>query len=243
MNILVTGATGGIGKELIKHLSKNNKVIAIARNIKNLKELKKEINDKQLITLTLDVSSPRKVKKAINSLNNLDVLINCAALLKPVGLLLDNDLEQWKKTLEVNLLGTVYFCYYCLPLLLKSHKGKIINFAGGGSAYPRPYHTAYGTSKAAVVRFTETIACEYPKLDINVISPGAYKTKMWQEEIFDPEPKEWGDIERLKAFIDYLISKKSDGITGRFIHYKDDWENFNPKKLSKDIYTLRRIEK
>lgn len=236
MVILITGATGGIGEKLVESLTAKHKIIVVSR----CQKLHKASN---LTTYPVDVSNVGEVKNLFKNIESLDALVNCAAILKPVGKFLENDLDQWKVNVETNLLGTVYTCFYAMPRLLKSRRGKIINFAGGGSAYARPGHTAYGSAKTAVVRFTETVASEYPDLDINVIAPGAYKTNMWQDETFDKEPKEWGDIKRLQKFIDWLVSEKSDGITGKFIHYKDNWENFDPKKLSKDIYTLRRVEK
>lgn len=242
MKILITGATGGIGEELTKYLSSKHKIIALSKNSQHLKSLQNKIGNK-IITTNADVSNKSQIKKVFAGINSLDVLINCAGVIKPVGLFLDNDLNIWRNNIEVNLFGTVYTCYYALPLLLKSRRGKIINFAGGGSAYPRPFHTAYGTSKTAVIRFSETLAIEYPSLDINSIAPGAYKTKMWQDETHDKEPEEWGDLNRLNNFIDFLVSEKSDGITGKFIHYKDDWGKFKPDTMPKDIYTLRRIEK
>lgn len=242
MEILITGATGGIGKQLVRHLSSNHQVIALARNPENLNQLNQKTNN-LLTTIPADVSDAEAIRQALSTLTELDVLINCAAVLKPIGPFLENNLDEWKKAIEINLLGTVYTCFYALPLLQKSRRGKIINFSGGGSAYPRQYHTAYATSKAAVVRFSECLAMEYPVIDINAIAPGAYKTNMWRDETYDKEPEQWGDIERLKALIDFLISDKSDNITGKFIHYKDNWEDFNPHTLSKDIYTLRRIEK
>lgn len=243
MKILITGATGGIGEELVKYLSLKHQIIALSRSQQNLDQLKTHIKNSNFTVLAANVGDKKQIKKVFSTIKSIDVLINCAAVLKPVGLFLDNDLNQWKENIETNLLGSVYMCYYALPYLLQSRRGKIINFAGGGSAYPRQYHTAYGTSKTAVVRFSETLATEYPDIDINSIAPGAYKTKMWQEETYDQEPKDWGDMERLKKFIDFLISKKSDKLTGKFIHYKDKWENFKLQKLSKNIYTLKRIEK
>lgn len=243
MRILITGATGGIGETLVSHLVKKHTVTAFSRNKTALHNLKKKNNSTNLTTHSVDVSDKAQVQKTLSRFKSLDIVINCAGILDPVGIFLENDLAKWKKTIEVNLLGTVYTCYYGLPLLIKSRKGKIINFAGGGSAYPRPYHSAYSTSKTAVVRFTEDLAMEYPNLDINAIAPGAYKTNMWKSETYDAEPEQWGDMNRLKSFIDFLVSEKSDGITGKFIHYKDAWEEFTPQKLSKDVYTLRRVEK
>lgn len=244
MKILITGATGGIGSQLAKNLIQKHRVVAVGRNKKNLNDLKTKIKSKNLIIKQIDVSNPNQVRRLFSSIKSLNVLINCAGILKPVGKLLDNNLDDWKKTIEINLLGTVYCCYYALPLLLKAKKrGKIINFSGGGGAYGRSYHSAYACSKTAVIRFTETLASEYPQIDINAIAPGPHKTGMWKDEAHDKEPKQWGDMKRLKGFINYLLSQKSDGITGRFIHYKDDWGNFDPNKLSKEIYTLRRIEK
>lgn len=242
MVILITGASGGIGQELTRKFATNYSVIAVARNLERLKKLKNSI--KQDIEIKkIDISKQKQVKTLFTSIPKLDVIINTAAILKPVGKFTENDLTEWKKNIEVTLLGTVNVCYYALPLLLKSKRGKIINFAGGGSAYPRPYHTAYATSKAAVVRFTETLAQEFPKLDINVISPGAYETKMWEDETFDQKPKSWGDINHLLLFIEFLLSKKSDEITGKFIHYKDSWKDFNKKISKENLYTLRRVEK
>lgn len=243
MHILITGATGGIGEKLTSHLVKNNTVTALSRNKIALQNLKEKINSTNLFTYSVDVSKSNQVQKTLSNFKRLDVIINCAGILDPVGIFLENDLAKWKKTIEVNLLGTVYTCYYGLPLLLKSRRGKIVNFSGGGGAYPRLHHSAYSTSKTAVVRFSEDLAMEYPGLDINAIAPGAHRTDMWKSETYDAEPEQWGDMNRLKEFIDFLVSGKSDGITGKFIHYKDAWEGFEPEKLSKDIYTLRRVEK
>lgn len=243
MHILITGATGGIGETLVSHLVKKHTVTAFSRNKTALQNLRKKNNSTNIITYSVDVSDKEQVQKTLSRFKSLDIVINCAGILDPVGIFLENDLEKWKKTIEVNLMGTVYTCYYSLPLLLKSRRGKVINFSGGGSAYPRPYHSAYSTSKTAVVRFSEDLAMEYPAIDVNAIAPGAHKTNMWKSETYDREPEKWGDMERLKEFIDFLVSEKSDGITGKFIHYKDEWEKFDSKILSKNIYTLRRVEK
>ena len=242
MKILITGASGGIGKNITEYLVKKNEVVAFIRNKNKSSSFKLDINNINLKVISVDVSSVEEVKNSISKLEGIDALVNCAGVPGPVGKLLDNDLNEWKNTIDVNLVGNVYCCYFALPLLLKSRRGKIINFAGGGSAYPRPFHTAYGVSKTAMVRFTETLALEYPKVDVNVIAPGVYKTNMWIKQKNAKEPEVWGDIQRLKKLINFLISAKSDNITGKFIHYKDNWENLNTNKMSNDFYTLRRLE-
>jgi len=239
---MVVGGSGGIGSQLVTSLSSNNEVFAVGRDEEKLNNLKNKLNCKNVRVLTMDVSRVDQIKKLFKVTERLDVLINCAAVLSPIGLFLDNKLSDWKKNIEINLLGTVNCCYYALPLLLESERGKIINFGGGGAAYGRAGHTAYASSKTAVVRFTETLATEYPTVDINVIAPGAYKTKMWNDETFEKGPESWGDMETLKEFIGFLVSDKSDGLTGRFLHYKDDWKNMNGKKLKDFMFTLRRID-
>ena len=219
MKILITGATGGIGENLTKFLAQKHQIIAVGRNLQKLKKLQQQL-PKNITIQSVDVSDKNSVKKLFAEIDSLDSLINCAGVMRPVGKLLDNNLDEWKKTLEINLLGTVYTCYFALPKLMQSKFKKIINFAGGGSAYPRSYHTAYGVSKTAVVRFTETLAMEYPLINANVIAPGAYKTNMWKDETHDEEPDKWGDMGHLEKFIEYLLSSKSNGITGKFIHYK-----------------------
>lgn len=243
MNILILGATGGIGSELTKYLSKNNRVTAVARNVERLEKLKTGIGSDNLNIISLDISNRESVKCKLSEIDSIDVLINCAGILGPVCLFGDSELEKWEESIEINLMGVVYTTYFSLPKLLESRHGKIINFSGGGSAYPREYHSAYGTAKTAVVRFSETVATEYPMLDVNAIAPGAYKTNIWRNETHDKEPEKWGDMDRLKKFVEFLCSEKSDGITGKFIHYKDDWENFDKNTLDKNMFTLRRVEK
>lgn len=243
MKILITGATGGIGSELVKDLVKDNEIIAVARDSEKLRELKDSINLDNLSVASVNVADIVSVKNVFSKVFSLDVLINCAGILGPVCLFGQSDLNNWKDVLEVNLMGVVHTTYFALPLLSKSRKGKIVNFSGGGSAYPREYHSAYGTAKTAVVRFSETVATEYPMLDVNAIAPGAYKTNIWRNETHDKEPEKWGDMDRLKKFVEFLCSEKSDGITGKFIHYKDDWENFDKNTLDKNVFTLRRVEK
>jgi len=137
-----------------------------------------------------------------------DTIINCAGIYGPIGKFHTNNLKEWHKTIEVNLLGTVNVCYVVLK---KMKKGKIINMAGGGAFYPRPRYSAYATSKAGVVRFTETLAEEYPNIQINCLSPGFIRTKMTKKV----EPKR--KSESMDNVIDAIRFLMNSNITGATI--------------------------
>ena len=238
MKIVITGGSRGIGKVLTEHLSKKHEVIIISKNIKSLDKTKKELGIKGYCT---DVSKIDGIKEIFNDIENFDALINCAGILGPVGFLVDNDQDQWIKTINVNLIGTVNACKAAVQFL--SDNGKIINISGGGSAYPRIYHTAYACSKIAVVRFTEILAKEFEEekinIKINVIAPGAHKTDMWNDETFDEHPTNWADKENLFSMVDFLLDNNK--INGRFIHIKDDKEKLLLNQ-NNDMFTLRRID-
>jgi 3-oxoacyl-[acyl-carrier protein] reductase len=143
-----------------------------------------------------------------------------------------------------------------------NHYGKIINLSGGGATAPLPYISAYAASKAAVVRFTETIAeeCKDYGIDVNAVAPGALNTRLLDEILVAGEEmvgkqfyekalqqKEGGGTPLQKGadLCVYLASAESDGITGKLISAVwDPWPAFNQRKaeiMSSDLYTLRRI--
>ncbi|OGJ49578.1 hypothetical protein A2335_04245 [Candidatus Peregrinibacteria bacterium RIFOXYB2_FULL_32_7] len=245
--VLIIGGAGGIGSFIVKFLLKKNyKVIIWGRSQEKFNILRNQFKLKEvdrIIFDTIDVSDKMRVQEGMQRIKSLDLLINMAGVVWPIGKTAEVNLEQFKTAFEINFFGTLYVCYFAIPLLLKSSQGKIINFAGGGSAYSRENHAAYGCSKTAIVRLTENLSLEYPQLDINIIAPGAHKTPMWQDETFDAKPEQWSNIDELIEFIDFLVSEESNGITGKFLHFKDNRKNMLEKiKQNSDLYTLRRID-
>ena len=243
--ILITGGTGGIGLKIVTALLKEgHEVIIWARDLNKFKKLKKETykDSKKLYFQKVDVGSLKSVKLAAKKIKKIDVLINMAAVLWPVDEFLKCNLVEMRKALDISMWGTIYTCYFIIP---KLRNGKVINFSGGGGANARRNHMAYSLAKTALIRFTENLAEENPDIDINIIAPGAHKTSLWNDEKYDNEPEKWGDIDALVKFINFLLSKKSNNITGRFINYKDNWneEAFISKlKKDSDLLTLRRID-
>ena len=163
---------------------------------------------------------------------------------------------------SINLLGTVLCCGAILPILRARNYGKIVNLSGGGATAPMPRLSAYAASKAAVVRFTETLAveCADSRIDVNSVAPGALNTRML-EDIIAAGPDRVGDgyyhramqqkedggasLERAAELCVFLLSAESDGISGRLISAVwDPWELLprHRRELSEsDVYTLRRI--
>lgn len=245
--ILITGGTGGIGSNLVRaFIEDENKIIIWDRNEKSFNELKEKVNNKDnLFFKKIDVTDIDQVKSAAKEIEELDVLINAAAVLWPVKPFLATDLEEVRKSVDISFWGTVYTCYFLSSILKESQHGKIINFSGGGGANGRVDHMAYSIAKTAVVRFTENLSIENPGLNVNAIAPGAHRTPIWNDEKSEEEPEKWGNMDELVNFFRFLISDESDGISGKFINYKDDWGNPDFRKRLKeepDFLTLRRID-
>ena len=245
MRIVITGGTGGIGDILVEHLIKANQIVVISRTKDSLDRSIKKYGSK-LTGYVCDVSDYEQVKDTFLKIKDFDALINCAGILGPIGNIEKNEIKEWENTIKVNLFGTVNCTKLAVPILKSKSNSKIINISGGGSAFPRVYHTAYAVSKTAVVRFTENLAKDLAydniKIDANVVAPGAYKTKMWEDETFDDEPKEWGDPRLLTELIDFLLSNKSNGITGKFLHPRDNYNKLDREISNSENFTLRRID-
>jgi len=159
-------------------------------------------------------------------------------------------------------MGTVLCCRAFLPLLRRAKRGKILLLSGGGATKPLPFLSAYAASKAAVVRFGETLAEELRDagIDVNSIAPGALNTRLLQE-VIEAGPDKVGapfyeaslrqkksggtPLEKGADLCVYLASNAADGITGKLISAVwDPWPQFEEHRgelQGSDIYTLRRI--
>ena len=120
------------------------------------------------------------------------------------------------ETIRVNLLGTVTMCRAVLPGMRERGYGKIINLSGGGATGPRPNFSAYAASKAAVVRFTETLAGEVDGIDVNAIAPGALPTRMLDEVL--ASGLERGRARRVRARDG---ARRVPGLGGQRRHQRD----------------------
>lgn len=248
--ILLNGASTGIGKKIANFLiSKGCNLIITSANKGRISVTFSELRDKKgkgmLKNFVCDITKNSCTDSLIRFLKKdkivLDALINCAGVLGPLGLFGETEFDKWKKTIDINLTGNAFIIHKMIPFLLKSKSPKIINFGGGGAAYSRPFHTAYASSKTGMVRLTEILAEEYKKkIDVNIVAPGAHKTRMWKNETYDKEPEKWANDNRLFGLIAFLISDLSKGVTGRFIHIENDWENLTFEISNTERFVLRR---
>ncbi len=250
--VFITGASRGIGKAIAEAFAARGAKLVLVSKTENVQKTANELNNKRNAEYAVpykgDVSDYVFIKKAVKTTvetwGAIDILVNAAAILGPTGILIDNDPLEWKRTIEVNLLGVYYTMHEILPAMKKNQRGKIINFAGGGAAYAYPNFSAYGTSKAAVVRLTETIAEEFTpyNIQVNVIAPGAVETDMLKEvRRSGGEVRTTVEMDKPVSLVLFLASPHSNHITGRFIHSKDDYWNF-PKDMGEELYKLRRVQ-
>ena len=269
--VVITGANSGLGLRLAIFLVKKNyEVVLCSRKLSNLNKVLKDttgINHNLIHTIKADVSNKKdvnKIKKYLHTKldNNVDVLVNNASVIGPIGEFSDNNIDEWINTININLIGSVIMTNLVIPIFKKKRKGKIIQLSGGGASGPFPNFSSYATSKIGIVRFIETISGELKKynIDANCIAPGFMNTNMQKNVVMAGEKKvgkqyyekvskvlelDNDNFNKPINLIEFLISNKSDGITGKFISAVwDNWKIFsqNKKKLSNtDVFTLRRI--
>ncbi|MEK7347480.1 MAG: SDR family oxidoreductase [Candidatus Eisenbacteria bacterium] len=263
---LVTGGGRGIGKRIALGLAGAGAEVAVlGRTAAELESTKAQIRSlgRRGLALVADTRSEADIIKAVEScadgLGAPHILVNAAGIQGPIGRFDSLSMEEWARTLQVNLVGVAYATHAALRYMIPERRGKILNISGGGAAGARPFFSAYAVSKAAVVRFTETLADEVREygIQVNVIGPGATKTRMTEEvlaagaragEKGRAEAEEvWRTggtpAEKQVALAVFLASSESDHVTGRFLHVNDPWPDFrNSRDLPDDLYTLRRVE-
>jgi len=265
---IITGGSLGIGLAISKAFVGEGANLVIASRTELTLENKLAISrasEACFNTFQTDVSQPNDVKRMVDftldKFGTIDILVNCAGIYGPIGLVTEIDVNQWLETININLYGTFLCMKAVLPIMMKKNKGKIVNVSGGGGASPLPRFSAYGASKAAVIRLTETIANEVKdyKIDINAIAPGAVNTRLLDQALSagDAAGKDFrlkvlkqlqdGGVpaEKVADLALFLSSDESDGLTGRLISLLwDKWKE-SPKHLkeimSSDVYTMRRI--
>lgn len=181
--VLVTGASSGIGLAVTSHLYKKGFIVyGGARSYKEESTEKDEQENKGVLhKVYLDVTDEQSVeilvRKIIQREGRLDVLVNCAAILI-LGSVEEITMEEFRKVLDTNLLGTLRMCKHVLPLMRERKKGLIINFSSGAALVGIPFQSAYCSSKSAIEGFSEALRWEVKNhgVDVVLVEPGDTKS-------------------------------------------------------------------
>jgi 3-oxoacyl-[acyl-carrier protein] reductase len=230
-NILVTGASGGIGNSIVKKLNKAGaNILASGTRIEKLEELKK--NFENIKILKFDISQSDKIAEFIENATNelggsLDGLVNNAGITQD-NLAIRMSLEEWQKVININLTSTFLMSKFAIKKMLKNKSGKIVNITSVVGHTGNLGQANYTASKAAIVAMSKSLAIEYAKKNINIncISPGFIKTAMtdnidekFKEVIVSKIPSaRLGEPDDIANAVLFLSSDQSDYINGETIH-------------------------
>ena len=270
--VVITGASQGFGRAVARAcIEAGADVMLCARGAATLESARLELAalataEQRVLTHVMDASRANDVREmfeqVVTALPNLTGLVNNAGVYGPKGLIEENDWDEWVAAISINLMGTVLPCREAVAFFRRRGYGKIVNLSGGGATMPLPRFSAYAASKAAVVRFTETLAHETmgSGIDVNAVAPGALNTRLL-DEVLEAGPEKVGadfyerarkqkdqggaPLDRGAALCVFLLSALSDGISGKLISaIWDKWAEFplrTEELSSTDVYTLRRI--
>ena len=230
-NIIVTGASGGIGNSIVEKLYEAGaNILATGTRLEKLDELKSKF--KNIKILGFDISKHEKIEEFINSATkelggSLDCIINNAGITKD-NLTIRMSLEEWTKVININLTSTFLMCKYSIKKMLKNKSGKIVNITSVVGHTGNAGQANYTASKAGIVAMSKSLAIEYAKKNINVncISPGFISTAMTDK--IDEKHKEaiiakipscrLGNPEDVANAVTFLSSDKADYINGETLH-------------------------
>lgn len=198
---IVTGGGRGIGRAIAQRLAAAGASVAVIARSKNeideTVRLIQENSEASACAFPADVTDAEAVRESLRAIEHdlgpIDILVNNAASVKPFGPFWESDVEEWWRTMEVNLRGVALYTRAILPGMVGRGRGRIVNISSGAGAVAAPYYSSYVVSKAALIRFTECLAMEAGPRGVRVfaISPGTVRTAMTDYSLYSEEGKKW----------------------------------------------------
>ncbi len=266
--IYISGATGYLGKLISNRLAAlGNDIIVGGRNPNKLSEqvqlLSKTFTQSKIKAIHCQLESPSDWERVAGEVANygIDAYINCSAIQGKINNVLKLNWEDIDSVMRINLYSSIFFTNFFTNNINTKKQLKVIHFSGGGGTTPRRNFMPYSLSKTALIRFVENfdLENENSKVTINIVSPGILPSHM-QHEILNSElssddqeivsarkilDAEINEKPKVLDLIEFLLSEKSDGISGKSISANwDNWEEWplHLRELQQyDLYTLRRI--
>jgi len=244
-SIVITGASSGIGAALTRAFAGDgHRLFVCARRTDRLAKVTEGFAS--AFYAACDVSKEAEVEQFFarvrERMPSVDVLIHCAAVMGPIGLVTDIDSEAWFDALRTDLFGAFLATKHVVPLMQPERRPRILLLSGGGAFDPMPNLSAYGVSKAGIIRLAETLAVELAprNIAVNVFAPGFVATEIFQSvleagrerggKLYDTIVKlldGWddSDIELPLDCARFLISDAAAKLTGKTISARfDPWD-------------------
>tara|TARA_Y100000590_G_scaffold367433_1_gene427493 strand:+ start:383 stop:1120 length:738 start_codon:yes stop_codon:yes gene_type:complete len=231
VNVVLTGATGGIGNSILEKLvDAEANVVATGTNEEKLIAIKNKYQSVKVEKF--DISKHNEIENFINKVttkleNKIDILINNAGITSD-NLSIRMKEEEWKRVIDINLTSTFLLSKNVIKKMLKNKKGKIINITSVVGHTGNIGQANYTASKAGLVAMSKSFALEYGKKNINIncVSPGFITTDMtnnidknYKEMLKSRIPMDrFGDPKDVANSVLFLCSNLSDYITGETIH-------------------------
>jgi len=264
---IVTGGGRGIGREIACAFAAEGASVAVAsRTEGQLAETVRRIEGEggRAVGIAVDVTDlpavEAMVRRVESVLGPVDILMNNAGSFAAIGPVVEVDPQAWWRDVTTNLLGPFHTCRAVLAGMLARGKGRIINMIGGGTATPFPYGSGYGSSKAALMRLTESLDREVREAGVSVFAmgPGLVRTAMTELQLKTEAGRRW--MRRIHEMFDQgmdvpptmaarlaveLASGRLDELHGRAFGVRDDLDNVLAHKdaiLGEDLKTLRLTE-
>lgn len=217
---IVTGASSGIGEATALALAAEGaRVAAVARRADRLETLTKSIAQSggQAIPIVADVADEAQTRDMVDKTNaqwgRVDILVNNAGLML-LGLIDGADTEDWRRMMNINVLGLMYATHAVLPIMKKQGEGHIVNISSVAGRIARAGTGVYNATKWGVGAFSEALRQEVykDKIRVTIIEPGVVATEL-QQHITDPSAKE-----QIQAYVQSMTPLESEDIAAAIVY-------------------------
>ena len=181
---IITGGAQGFGLDIAKRFLKSGaKVIIWDIDPKMIEKSVKDLNNSNLSSNIVDVSNYKEVESCVNKImenSNIDILINNAGITGPTASLWEYDIEEWKKVVNINLMGTFNCCKAIVPNMIKNNYGRIVNVASVAGKDGNANASAYSAGKAGAIGLTKSLGKELAdkNIAVNAVTPAGAKTRI-----------------------------------------------------------------